>query len=54
MSNTKTIPEEFSEFAKTWKIFFQNNKFNKIQLEKNDFLKHYKTPKSAKTRYIKK
>ena len=54
MSENKAKPEEFTEFAKTWKAFFQNNKFDKIHLEKSDFLKHHKTPRSAKTRYLKK
>ena len=53
-SKTNAKPEEFTEFAKTWNIFFQNNKFSTIHLEKTEFLKSQKLPKSAKTRQIKK
>ncbi|WP_299291410.1 tRNA guanosine(15) transglycosylase TgtA [Nitrosopumilus sp.] len=35
-------PKEFPEFEKTWKIFFENNKFLEIRYDKEDnFLKHF-------------
>ena len=54
MSNTKSNPEMFTEFAKTWKTFFENNRFTRVYIEKSDFLKHYKIPKKVNTRYLKK
>ena len=54
MANSNPNPDEFTEFAKTWKIFLQNNKFHKIHFQKSDFLKQQKIPKSVKTRQIKK
>jgi 7-cyano-7-deazaguanine tRNA-ribosyltransferase len=54
MAKTNANPQEFTEFAKTWQIFLKNNKFDKIHLEKNEFLKSQKIPKSVKTRQIKK
>ncbi|MBT8172684.1 MAG: tRNA guanosine(15) transglycosylase TgtA [Nitrosopumilus sp.] len=44
-------PKEFTEFEKTWKNFFEKNKFTEIHYDKNDqFLKHFvKTlPKNIK------
>jgi 7-cyano-7-deazaguanine tRNA-ribosyltransferase len=54
MAKTSAKPAEFTEFAKTWQIFLKNNKFDKIHLEKGEFLKSQKIPKSVKTRQIKK
>lgn len=35
-------PKEFPEFEKTWKIFFENNKFSEIIYDKKDnFLRHF-------------
>lgn len=56
MSQNNAKPEDYVEFSKTWKKFFANNKFDKVHLENNDFLKHYKPQigKSAKTKFLKK
>ena len=54
MAKSNPKPDEYTEFAKTWKIFLQNNKFHKIHFQKSDFLKQQKIPKSVKTRQIKK
>src|SRR5574342_302949 len=32
---------EFSEFAKTWKVFFVNNNFKTVYAANDEFLKHY-------------
>jgi 7-cyano-7-deazaguanine tRNA-ribosyltransferase len=41
MSNRSLEPADFSEFAKTWKIFFEKNKFKIIYIENRQFLKYY-------------
>ncbi len=48
-------PGGFSEFAKTWELFFEKNKFDKIYIEDDLFLKHHaKTlPKGTKVKIIK-
>lgn len=48
-------PKEFPEFGKTWKKFFENNKFTEIQYNKDDeFLKYFiKTlPKEIKKKSL--
>ncbi len=49
-------PDDFSEFAKTWKLFFANNRFNLVYIEDQKFLRHYakSLPNKIKTRIIKK
>ena len=35
-------PKEFTEFEKTWKVFFENNQFSEIRYNKDDeFLKYF-------------
>ena len=36
MANSAKSPEDFSVFAKTWKVFFEKNHFTKIHYDKND------------------
>jgi 7-cyano-7-deazaguanine tRNA-ribosyltransferase len=50
MSDQEFSPNDFSEFEKTWKIFFEKNKFKKIHVQNSDFLKHYTKSLSNKTR----
>jgi len=41
-SRIKYIPEEFTEFEKTWEDFFKKNKFLEIHYDKKDeFLKYF-------------
>ncbi len=50
-SRMNFVPEEFTEFEKTWRIFFDNNKFSEIRYDKDDqFLKHFvkQLPKNIK------
>ena len=42
MANSNFNPEEFTEFAKTWKIFFEKNNFSVVYFDKDDqFLKYF-------------
>ncbi|WP_042684647.1 tRNA guanosine(15) transglycosylase TgtA [Candidatus Nitrosotenuis chungbukensis] len=56
MSRQRFAPTDYSEFEKTWKIFFAKNKFKTIYLENDEFLKHYSKmiPKKCKTKFLKK
>jgi 7-cyano-7-deazaguanine tRNA-ribosyltransferase len=55
MADQRFNPNDFSEFAKTWKIFFTKNKFKKIHMQNSDFLKHYTRliPNKTRIRIIK-
>jgi 7-cyano-7-deazaguanine tRNA-ribosyltransferase len=47
-------PDYFSEFAKTWQVFFEKNKFRKIHIEDDLFLRHFaKTLPKNKIKIIK-
>jgi 7-cyano-7-deazaguanine tRNA-ribosyltransferase len=48
-------PADFSEFAKTWKLFFAKNKFSSVYIEDKKFLKHYAKllPNKVKVKIIK-
>ncbi len=56
MSRQKFTPTDYTEFEKTWKIFFAKNKFKVAYLENDEFLRHHsKTiPKKCKTKFLKK
>ena len=49
-------PQDFSEFAETWKKFFSKNKFKSIHVEDDDFLRFYTRmlPKKIKIKFFKK
>ncbi len=46
MADVPSSPNDYTEFAKTLKIFLANNKFRKIHAEKSEFLDNFKIPKS--------
>jgi 7-cyano-7-deazaguanine tRNA-ribosyltransferase len=43
-------PAEYTEFEKTWKAFFENNKFKKIHIADDKFLRHFAKSIPGKTR----
>jgi 7-cyano-7-deazaguanine tRNA-ribosyltransferase len=55
MSDMAYNPQRCTEFAKTWKAFFANNKFRKVHLENSEFLDFFKKqlPKSTSVRKTK-
>lgn len=55
MSQRSIMPDNFPEFAKTWKQFFEKNKFKTVHIENQQFLKHYAKllPNKTKVRIIK-
>ncbi len=55
MANSIQMPEDFSVFAKTWKIFFEKNHFSTIHYDKNDsFIKFFvkSLPKNIKKKSL--
>ncbi len=55
MSERGLEASSFTEFAKTWKVFFEKNNFKTAYLEDDQFLKHYAKllPKKTRVRIIK-
>lgn len=50
MSKVERDPAEYTEFEKTWKAFFENNKFKKIHIADDEFLRHFAKSIPGKTR----
>lgn len=51
MSDQDFAPSDFSEFEKTWKVFFSKNNFKRVYLEDKPFLKHYSKLLPKKTKF---
>ena len=56
MADSNYEPETFTEFTKTWKIFFDKNNFSEVYLDKdNEFITYFSKliPKGIRKRSLK-